>query len=107
MSELIYLLAAVLFILSIRGLSAPRSARLGNFLGILDDITDIAAPQAQSLGGNHGVLRGDHGVLGRDGKVAQTRRAAGRLTRALDKLGLKAAHVLKQIDPLGIIDRKY
>lgn len=34
MSELIYLLAAVLFILSIRGLSAPRSARLGNFLGI-------------------------------------------------------------------------
>ena len=35
MSELIYLLAAVLFILSIRGLSAPRSARLGNFLGIV------------------------------------------------------------------------
>ncbi len=34
MSELIYLLAAVLFILSIRGLSAPKSARLGNFLGI-------------------------------------------------------------------------
>ena len=52
-------------------------------------------------------LRGDHGVLGRDGKVAQTRRAAGRLARALDKLGLKAAHVLKQIDPLGIIDHKY
>ena len=107
MSELIYLLAAVLFILSIRGLSAPRSARLGNFLGILDDITDIAAPQAQGLGGNHGVLSSDHGVLGRDGKVAQTRRAAGRLARALDKLGLKAAHVLKQIDPLGIIDHKY
>ena len=81
--------------------------QLGNFLGILDDITDIAAPQAQGLGGNHGVLRGDHGVLGRDGKVAQTRRAAGRLARALDKLGLKAAHVLKQIDPLGIIDHKY
>ena len=52
-------------------------------------------------------MRGDHGVLGRDGKVAQTRRAAGRLARALDKLGLKAAHVLKQIDPLGIIDHKY
>ncbi len=34
MSELIYLLAAVLFILSIRGLSAPKSARLGNYLGI-------------------------------------------------------------------------
>ena len=81
--------------------------QLGHFLGILDDITDIAAPQAQSLGGNHGVLRGDHGVLGRDGKVAQTRRAAGRLARTLDKLGLKAAHVLKQIDPLGIIDHKY
>ena len=81
--------------------------QLGNFLGILDDITDVAAPQAQSLGGNHGVLRGDHGVLGRDGKVAQTRRAAGRLARALDELGLKAAHVLKQIDPLGIIDHKY
>lgn len=32
---------------------------------------------------------------------------AGRLARALDKLGLKAAHVLKQIDPLGIIDHKY
>ena len=52
-------------------------------------------------------MRGDHGVLGRDGKVAQTRRAAGRLARALDELGLKAAHVLKQIDPLGIIDHKY
>ena len=81
--------------------------QLGHFLGILDDITDIAAPQAQGLGGNHGVLRGDHGILGRDGKVAQTRRAAGRLARTLDKLGLKAAHVLKQIDPLGIIDHKY
>ena len=81
--------------------------QLGHFLGILDDVADIAAPQAQGLGGNHGVLGGDHGVLGRDGKVAQTRRAAGRLARALDKLGLKAAHVLKQIDPLGIIDHKY
>ena len=81
--------------------------QLGNFLGILDDITDVAAPQPQGLGGNHGVLCSDHGVLGRDGKVAQTRRAAGRLARALDKLGLKAAHVLKQIDPLGIIDHKY
>ena len=81
--------------------------QLGNFLGILDDITDIAAPQAQGLGGNHGVLRGDHGILSRDGKVAQTRRAAGRLARTLDKLGLKAAHVLKQIDPLGIVDHKY
>ena len=81
--------------------------QLGHFLGILDDITDIAAPQPQGLGGNHGVLRGDHGILRRDGKVAQTRRAAGCLARALDKLGLKAAHVLKQIDPLGIIDHKY
>ena len=81
--------------------------QLGNFLGILDDITDVAAPQAQGLGGNHGVLRGDHGVLGRDGKVAQTWCTTGRLARALDKLGLKAAHVLKQIDPLGIIDHKY
>ena len=81
--------------------------QLGDFLGILDDITDVAAPQPQGLGGNHGVLRSDHGVLGRDGKVAQTRRAAGRLARALDKLGLKAAHVLKQINPLGIIDHKY
>ena len=65
--------------------------QLGDFLGILDDITDVAAPQPQDLGGNHGVLRGDHGILRRDGKVAQTRRAAGRLARALDKLGLKAA----------------
>ena len=79
----------------------------GNFLGVLDDVADIAAPQPQGLGGNHGVLRGDHGILSRDGKVAQTRRAAGRLARALDKLGLKAAHVLKQIDPLGIVDHKY
>ena len=52
-------------------------------------------------------MRSDHGVLGRDGKVTQTRCTAGRLARALDKLGLKAAHVLKQIDPLGIIDHKY
>ena len=79
----------------------------GNFLGVLDDVADIAAPQPQGLGGNHGVLRGDHGILSRDGKVAQTRRAAGRLARTLDKLGLKAAHVLKQIDPLGIVDHKY
>ena len=79
----------------------------GNFLGVLDDVADIAAPQPQGLGGDHGVLRGDHGILRRDGKVAQTWRAAGRLARALDKLGLKAAHVLKQIDPLGIIDHKY
>ena len=79
----------------------------GNFLGILDDVTDVAAPQPQGLGGNHGVLRGDYGILRRDGKVAQTRRAAGRLARTLYKLGLKAAHVLKQIDPLGIVDHKY
>ena len=81
--------------------------QLGNFLGVLHDVANVAASQPQGLGGNHGVLRGDHGVLGRDGKVAQTRRAAGLLTRALDKLGLKAAHMLKQIDPLGIIDHKY
>ena len=79
----------------------------GNFLGVLDDITDVAAPQPQGLGGNHGVLSGDHGILRRDGKVAQTRCTTGRLARALDKLRLKAAHVLKQIDPLGIIDHKY
>ena len=79
----------------------------GNFLRVLDDITDIAAPQAQGLSGNHGVLSGDHGILRRDGKVAQTRCTAGRLARALYKLGLKAAHVLKQIDPLGIVDHKY
>ena len=64
--------------------------QLGNFLGVLHDVANIAASQPQGLGGNHGVLRGDHGVLGRDGKVAQTRRAAWRLARALDKLGLKA-----------------
>ena len=81
--------------------------QLGDFLGILDDITDVAAPQAQGLSGDHGILRGNHGVLGRDGKVAQTRRAAGLLARTLDKLGLKAANMLKQIDPLGIIDHKY
>ena len=52
-------------------------------------------------------MRGDHGILSRDGKVAQTRRAAGRLARTPYKLGLKAAHVLKQIDPLGIVDHKY
>ena len=81
--------------------------QLGHFLGILDDIADIAAPQPQGLGGNHGVLGGDHGILRRNGKVAQTRCTTGRLSRALYKLGLKAAHMLKQIDPLGIIDHKY
>ena len=79
----------------------------GDFLGVLDDIADIAAPQPQGLGGNHGVLSGDHGILCRDGKVAQARRTTWRLARALDKLGLKATHVLKQIDPLGIVDYKY
>lgn len=46
MSELIYLLAAVLFILSVRGLSAPRSARLGNFLGIAGMTLAIVAALA-------------------------------------------------------------
>ena len=46
MSGLIYLLAAVLFILSIRGLSAPRSARLGNFLGIAGMTLAIVAALA-------------------------------------------------------------
>ena len=79
----------------------------GNLLGVLDDVADVAAPQPQGLGGDHGVLRSDHGILGRDGKVAQTRRAAGRLARAFDELGLKAANMLKQIDPFGIVDHKY
>ena len=52
-------------------------------------------------------MRGDHGVLRRDGKVAQTRRTTGLLARAFDKLGLKAANMLKQIDPFGIVDHKY
>ena len=79
----------------------------GNLLGVLDDVADVAAPQPQGLGGDHGVLRGDHGVLRRDGKVAQTRRAAGLLARAFDELGLKAAHMLKQVNPLGVVDHKY
>ena len=84
-----------------------QTEQLGNFLGILDDVADVAASQPQGLGGDHGILRGDHGVLGRDGKVAQTRRTTGRLARALDKLGLKAADMLKQVDPLGVVDHKY
>ena len=42
-STLIYLLSAVLFILSIRSLSAPNTARRGNALGILGMMLAIAA----------------------------------------------------------------
>ncbi len=53
MSGLIYLTAAVLFILAIRGLSSPRSARLGNGLGIagmtLAVVTALALVPPQRL----------------------------------------------------------
>ena len=71
MSGLIYLTAAVLFILAIRGLSSPRSARLGNGLGIagmtLAVVTALALvpPQrlllivpALAIGGIIGVISG-------------------------------------------------
>ncbi len=71
MSGLIYLIAAVLFILAIRGLSSPRSARLGNGLGIagmtLAVVTALALvpPQrlllivpALAIGGIIGVISG-------------------------------------------------
>ena len=71
MSGFLYLAAAVLFILSIRGLSSPKSARLGNYLGIIGMSLAIATALfavpaerllpiifALALGGIIGVISG-------------------------------------------------
>ena len=71
MSGIIYLSAAVLFIISIRGLSSPKSARLGNFLGIVGMSLAIVAALTQipfsramlviatlGLGGVIGIISG-------------------------------------------------
>lgn len=51
-TALAYLVASVLFILSLRGLSSPETSRRGNFLGMLGMaiaiVTTIASPDVQS-----------------------------------------------------------
>lgn len=42
-SQMIYLFAAICFILALKGLSSPKSARNGNFLGIIGIIAAIGA----------------------------------------------------------------
>src|ERR1700704_4274351 len=53
-SALAYLLASVLFILALRGLSSPETARQGNMLGIAGMViaiaTTLATPHVMSFG---------------------------------------------------------
>jgi H+-translocating NAD(P) transhydrogenase subunit beta len=54
LAALLYLIAGVLFILALRGLSSPESSRLGNALGIVGMaiaiVTTLAASPPQSIG---------------------------------------------------------
>ena len=53
-SALAYLIASVLFIMALRGLSSPETARRGNLLGIagmvIAILTTLATPQVMSFG---------------------------------------------------------
>lgn len=53
-AALLYLVASVCFILALKGLSSPKSARRGNMLGIagmaLAIVTTLAAPQVKGFG---------------------------------------------------------
>ena len=46
LSALLYLVAGVLFILSLRGLSSPASSRQGNFLGMIGMAIAVATTLA-------------------------------------------------------------
>ena len=66
-SALLYLLSAILFILSLKGLSSPLSARKGNFFGILGMIIAIFTTVLQPNTSNYililsGILIG--GIVG-------------------------------------------
>ncbi|MBF86412.1 MAG: NAD synthetase [Pelagibacterales bacterium] len=66
-SALLYLLSAILFILSLKGLSSPLSARKGNFFGILGMIIAIFTTVLQPNTSNYililsGILIG--GIIG-------------------------------------------
>ena len=54
LSAFLYLVASVLFILSLRGLSSPESARNGNMLGMagmaIAILTTLASPEVMSFG---------------------------------------------------------
>src|SRR5882672_2135234 len=50
LAAILYLVAGVLFILSLRGLSSPASSRRGNFLGMAGMATTLAAhPPADGI----------------------------------------------------------
>ena len=66
-SALLYLLSAILFILSLKGLSSPLSARRGNFFGILGMIIAIITTVLQPNTSNYvlifsGIILG--GIIG-------------------------------------------
>ena len=55
LSAVAYLIAGVLFILALRGLSSPETARRGNALGIIGMVIAVATTLA-----NPGVIGDDH-----------------------------------------------
>ena len=81
--------------------------QLAHFFLTFNDIADIAAAKPHGLCRDGCILSRDHGVLCRNGKLAQAGRDARALTRAPCKLGCKAARMFKQVDPLSVVDNKH
>ena len=55
-SALLYLLASILFILSLKGLSSPTSARKGNYFGILGMVVAIITTILQPETSNYSLI---------------------------------------------------
>jgi len=68
-----YLVAAVCFILALKGLSSPRTARAGNLLGAAGMLLAIGVTFAQRGIGQVKRYGGDHGASQSDSQVWGTR----------------------------------
>jgi H+-translocating NAD(P) transhydrogenase subunit beta len=55
-SALLYLLASVLFILALKGLSSPATARRGNLLGMIGMVIGVATTLAMPSVNNYGLI---------------------------------------------------